>query len=103
MYSDGYNYVCIAFIVAFWKHGLFGDLGINPNEFSPRDVYIMDIFDKELNRPKECIDDNQDLPYCQLMGIFFIDLDNYSTITPYSNMNEHCSSLGPNFIREERC
>jgi hypothetical protein len=104
VYSDGYNYVCTAFVVAFWKHGgMFGDLEINPNEFSPRDIYTMDIFDKEFPRPQECIDDNPDLPYCQLMGKFVVDLDNYSTIPPYSNMNERCPSIGPDFIREEGC
>ncbi len=103
-YSDGYNYVCSAFVVAFWKHGgLFGDLEIEPNEFGPRSIYTLDIFDKEFKRPQECIDDNPDLPYCQLMGKFVVDLDNYSTIKPYSHMNERCPSLGPDFIREEGC
>ena len=104
MYSDGYNYVCSAFCIAFWKHGgMFGDLEINPNEFGPRDIYTLDIFDKEFKRPQECIDDNPDLPYCQLMGKFVIDIDNYSTVKPYSNMNERCPSLGPDFIRKEGC
>ena len=104
VYSDGYNYVCSAFVIAFWKHGgLFGDLEIEPNEFSPSNIYTLDIFDKEFKRPQECIDDNPDLPYCQLMGKFVIELDNYSTIKPYSHMNERCPSLGPDFIREEGC
>ena len=104
MYNDGYNYVCTAFVVAFWKHGgLFRNLEINPNEFSPRDIYTLDIFDKEFKRPQECIDDNPDLPYCQLMGKFVIDLDNYSTVQPYNNMNEHCPSIGPDFNREKGC
>ena len=104
VYSDGYNYVCSAFAVAFWKHGgLFGDLEIEPTEFSPRNIFTLDIFDKEFKRPQECIDDNPDLPYCQLMGKFVIDPDNYSTIKPYSHMNERCPSLGPDFIREEGC
>ena len=77
IYSDGYNYICSSFVIAFWKHGgLFGDLEINPNEFSPGDIYTLDIFDKEFNRPQECIDDNPDLPYCQIMGSFVIYLDN---------------------------
>jgi len=104
VYSDGYNYVCSAFVTAFWKHGgLFGDLEIEPNEFSPSNIYTLDIFDKEFKRPQECIDDNPYLPYCQLMGKFVIELDNYSTIKPYSHMNERCPSLGPDFIREEGC
>ena len=87
-----------------WKNGgLFGDLTINPNEFGPRDIYQLDIFDKNYQRPQECIDDNPELPYCQIMGKFVFTLDGYSTITPYSNMNERCPSVGPEFIRKEGC
>jgi hypothetical protein len=43
------------------------------------------------------------LPYCQLMGKFYWELDNYSTIKPYDHMNERCPSLAPDFIREEGC
>ena len=105
-YSDGLNYVCTTFVVAFWKHGdLFGDLDLSPNEFGPRDIYMLDIFDKNVTRPQECIDDNPDLPYCQLTGKFVFDLemDLYSSIKPYSHMNERCSSQGPDFIREDGC
>ena len=105
-YSDGLNYVCSCFVVAFWKHGgMFGDLDFSPNEFGPRDVYMLDIFDKNVVRPQECIDDNPDIPYCQLMGKFRFVLEDelYSSIKPYAHMNERCSSQGPDFIREEGC
>ena len=105
-YSDGLNYVCSCFVVAYWKHGgLFGDLDLSPNEFGPRDIYMLDIFDKKVTRPQECIDDNPDLPYCQVMGRFILDLEKgaYSSIKPYAHMNERCSSQGPDFIREEGC
>lgn len=104
VYSDGLNYVCSSFVVAFYKHGgMFGDLEIEPNEFADKDVYSMDIFDKNFERPKECVEDNPNLPYCQLMGKFVLELDDYSTIKPYSHMNERCSSMGPDFVREEGC
>ena len=66
---------------------------------------MLDIFDKNVTRPQECIDDNPDLPYCQVMGRFIIDLEEgaYSSIKPYAHMNERCSSQGPDFIREEGC
>ena len=105
-YSDGLNYVCSCFVVAYWKHGgLFGDLDLSPNEFGPRDIYMLDIFDKNVTRPQECVDDNPDLPYCQVMGRFILDLEEgaYSSIKPYAHMNERCSSQGPDFIREEGC
>ena len=104
VYHDGLSYVCSCFVVAFWEHGgLFGDIDLSPNEFSPRDLYMLDIFDKEFKRPQECIDDNPDLPYCQVMGKFVLTLDNYSTIKPYFHMNERCPSEAPDFIREEGC
>jgi len=103
-YSDGLNYVCSCFVTAFYKHGgLFDGMEIQPGEFTPKDVYQLDIFDKEYKRPKECVDADPNLPYCQIMGKFRVDLPGYSTIKPYSNMNERCPSIGPDFIREEGC
>ena len=105
VYHDGVSLVCSSFVVAFWKHGgLFGDLDLSPNEFGPKDIYQMDIFDKNYERPQECIDDNPDLPYCQVMGKFVLDLgDTYSSISIYDHMNEKCSSQAPDFIREDGC
>ena len=98
------NYVCGCFVAPYYEHcGLFGDITILPKEFTPRDIYTLDIFDKEFKKPQECIDDNPDLPYCQLMGKFILESDNYSTIKPYNHMNERCPSQGPAFIREEGC
>ena len=82
---------------------MFGDLEIEPNEFADKDVYSMDIFDKNFEKPKECVEDNPNLPYCQLMGKFVLELDDYSTIKPYSHMNERCSSMGPDIVREDGC
>ena len=105
VYHDGLSYVCSCFAVAYWKAGgMFGDLDFSPLEFGPKDVYSLDIFDKNFKKPQECIDDNPDLPYCQVMGKFVLELDDtYSTIHPYAHMNERCSSQGPDFIREDGC
>ena len=105
VYHDGLSYVCSCFAVAYWKAGgMFGDLDFSPLEFGPKDVYSLDIFDKNFKKPQECIDDNPDLPYCQVMGKFVLELDDtYSTIHPYAHMNERCSSQGPEFIREDGC
>ena len=102
-YSDGLNYVCSCFVVAYWKHGgMFGDIDFSPNEFGPRDIYMLDIFDKNFTKPQECIDDNPDLPFCQVMGKFILELEDglYSSIPPYNHMNERCPSQGPDFIRD---
>jgi hypothetical protein len=35
------------------------------------------------------------------MGKFRVDLPGYSTIKPYSHMNEKCPSVAPEFIRPD--
>ena len=103
-YTPGVAYTCSCFVIAFWEHGgMFGDMEVLPNEFTPRDLYTLDVYDKNWKRPQECIDDNPDIPYCQVTGKFKIELDNYSTVKPYSHMNERCPSIGPDFIREDGC
>lgn len=51
-YRDGLSYVCSGYSAGMYKAaGIFGDLEINATEFTPRDVYDLDIFDKHWNRP----------------------------------------------------
>ena len=76
-YSDGLNYVCSCFVTAFYKHGgLFDGLEILPNEFTPKDVYQLDIFDKEYKRPKECVDDQRDY-YADCNALYLISNFNH--------------------------
>jgi len=47
---DGESYVCSAYVAALYKAGgILGD--VNATEFSPKDVYELDIFDKTYARP----------------------------------------------------
>ena len=67
-YQDDLSYVCSCFVMAYYKHGgMFGNLDFSPNEFSPKDFNKLAIFDKEFKKSQECIDDNPDLPYFQLI------------------------------------
>ena len=105
-YSDGTNYVCSCFVAAFWKNGgLFEGLDILPNEFTPKDVYQLDFFDLEYKnrRPQACQEADPELPYCQIIGKYQVLLDGYSTIKPYSHMNEKCPSVAPTFFRPADC
>lgn len=107
-YSDGKSLVCSSFVVGFLKAGgLFGDLEINATEFTPRDLYQLDFFDKNFNKPEKCNqqDIDKNLPYCQVMGMFSMDIskDGYSTITPYNRMFEKCPSVPPLYERTEGC
>ncbi len=44
---DGMVFVCSAYSASVWKAaGLFGDATVNATEFTPRDIYMVDFFDK---------------------------------------------------------
>ena len=100
MYSDGYSLVCSAYVASFYQmSGMLGDIEIVPAEFSPKDIYELDVFDLKSPRPAECVAADPDLPYCQIMGVWSMEMPEASTIAPYSHMNERCSSLSPDYIR----
>ena len=104
VYSNGKNFVCSAFVTYFYKvGGLFNGIDIQAREFTPRDIYMLDFWDKNYKRPKECVDADPDLPYCQIMGKFKVELPGYSSVHPYSKMNEKCPTQGPKFERPNKC
>ena len=103
-YSDGYSYVCSCFVIGVYKAaGLFGDLEINAVEFTPKDLYQLDFFNTTAELPPQCKEADPDLPYCQILGKYKFSLPGYSTISPYSHMNENCASLSPDYIRPDGC
>jgi len=80
---DGLSFVCSAYVAAVWKAaGLFAPYHINATEFSPKDVYVMDFFEKDPTKlPAGCAAANgADVPYCQIMGKYQMTLPYYSTI-----------------------
>ncbi len=56
VYNDGPSYVCSALVAGIYKSaGIFGNLKINAKEFTPKDVYELEIFDKTGKYiPEEC-------------------------------------------------
>ncbi len=106
IYKNGENWICSSFVVGIMKAGgIFGDLKIEPHEFTPRDIYQMDIYDKEFKKhgPKECLEADPELDYCMIYGKYDVRAEGYSTIPLYDHMNERCSSMPPLYIREEGC
>ncbi|CAI2364448.1 unnamed protein product [Moneuplotes crassus] len=104
MYSDGYSYVCSCFVVAVWKAaGIFGDLEINAVEFTPKDVYQLNVFNTTAAISEKCKSADPTLPYCQILGKYRMELNGYSSIDMYSHMNEHCESEYPDYIRNDGC
>jgi len=105
-YSEGKSYVCSCFVIGFYKHGgMFGNMEIEPNEFTPKDVYQLNIYDRSYKdrRPQVCKDADPNLDYCQVTGKYQVQLPGYSTIEPYSHMNENCPSVAPEFVRRQGC
>jgi len=50
------SYVCSAYVAAVYKAaGMFDDMVINGVEFTPKDVYDMNIFDTNWDRPDVCV------------------------------------------------
>ena len=101
---DGMNWVCSAYVAAMYKAGgLFGDMEVQSTEFATMDVYVMDLFDTTTPLPDECVAADPDLPYCQLLGKYRVELPYYNTITPYEKMFENCGINYPTYERTPGC
>jgi hypothetical protein len=87
----------------YTKSGMLGDIVTHATEFTPRDVYSLDVFDRNWTRPQVCVDADPDLPYCQISGAWKMDLPEYSTVRPYSHMAEKCPTMAPDYFRPDGC
>ncbi|KAF8378338.1 hypothetical protein HHK36_029677 [Tetracentron sinense] len=107
VYSDGKSTTCVAFILQMYKEaGIFGPISssIQVTEFTIRDAYMLNIFeDNRTSLPTWCNDENGLLPFCQILGEYRMELPQYNTIKPYTNMNENCPSLPPTYERPVSC
>jgi len=80
-------------VAAFQQLGLFDGFEINAAEFTPKDVYELDIYDKEFDKPDQCNESDIHLPFCQLMGQTRLHLNQYSTKKIFSRMNQACGNV----------
>jgi len=101
VYPDGLSMVCDVFVMSMYKAGGLLEPYTNQiqvTEFTPRDSYQMDFFLlSKSQRPPACQVD--DLPYCQILGRYRMDLPGASTIKPYPHMFERCGALPPFYVR----
>jgi len=98
------SYVCSSYVTSVLKNaGIFGDLDINPSEFATKDVYILDLWNTTDPLPEACVAADPDLPYCQLLGQYRIEMPEYNSITPYNNMFETCEINFPEYTRSPTC
>ncbi|XP_042474189.1 uncharacterized protein LOC122056338 isoform X2 [Zingiber officinale] len=107
VYSDGKSTTCVAFVLEMYKEaGIFGPLAnsIQVTEFTIRDAYMLNIFENDQTRlPSWCNSQEEKLPFCQILGEYRMELPEYNTLNPYANMNEHCPSLPPTYVRPSNC
>jgi hypothetical protein len=100
-YPTGPSLVCDVFVMSMYKAGGLLEpytKQIQVTEFTPRDSYQMNFFLlSKSQRPPPCQVD--DLPYCQLLGKYRMDLKEAGTIKPYPYMFERCGALPPNYER----
>jgi hypothetical protein len=108
IYSTGISLIDHNFVLALYKEGgIFGPITneIQATEFGPKDLYELNIFQKEWkNKPELCKIDNLNVPYCQLLGKYIWKLPRHNTIIPYRRMNEKCEGKPPSYERKpENC
>ncbi|XP_078437856.1 uncharacterized protein LOC144708419 [Wolffia australiana] len=107
VYSDGKSTTCVAFILGIYKAaGIFEPFSssIQVTEFTIRDAYTLKIYEDDRTRlPSWCGDKGQKQAFCQILGEYRMELPDYNTIRPYPNMNEHCPSLPPTYLRPPNC
>ena len=102
-WHDGESMVCSSYVAGLWKAAGLFDGYINAVEWSPKDVYQVDFFNKNFTRPQACQDADPDQPWCQLLGKYRMTFPGFSSIKPYSHMNERCPSVAPDFYRPDGC
>jgi hypothetical protein len=105
LYDGKHQYVCSSFVAGMLYHGgIFGEgVTIIPQEQTPRDVMQMEIWDKDYVLPDVCKQNDPDLPYCQLDGLYEINPKFYNNVKPYDHMNENCPSKCPKYDRPDGC
>jgi len=112
---DGGNYsmMCSAFVA----HSLKASMGsflpkLNAHEFTPKDVYQLGVYEKKVATPRfnysncphnSLIVSDQGYAYCQVIGDFVLELNEYNTVAPYAHMNEACAAQWPDYATQRPC
>jgi len=106
IYPTGYQMVCDVFVCSMWKHaGLFGELSdqIQCTEQTNWDVYAMNFFDINYQRPEVCVQSDPDSQFCQIMGNYRMYLPGYTSKDTFPDMGNNCPSLNPDYYRPPTC
>ena len=99
----GRSMVCDVFVLSFLKSsGLFKNIDIDVSEFTPKDLYQLKIFnDTWLNKSNiKCLNNDS---WCQILGLYYMDLNDFNSIDIYPRMNQNCGSKPPFYKRLKNC
>ena len=87
-YDGKQSFTAAEFVAtALQKLGIFGDIELNPAEFTTRDIYQLAIYEDEEQVLDQCMESDYALKYCQLFGTYRLFLPGYNSVHPYENMN----------------
>jgi hypothetical protein len=107
VYSDGYSMVCDVLVCEMWKaSGMFGNLAdaIQCTEFTNWDAYSLNVFDANYKLPAACAAADPELPYCQILGKYRMNLNQYNTRPLRAHMAEQCPrGTPPDFPKPDGC
>lgn len=97
--KKGMRFVCsglVAYLLS--EGGALGDVQVTAQEFTPKDVWNLDIWSRKPPHP-DCLANDFELPFCQIKGYYYFTFNDWNIIKPYSNMNERCASKAPSYVR----
>jgi len=98
------SYVCSAYVAGAYKAaGLLDNFQIVPQEQTPKDVYTMNVFDLNYERPAACVEADPDQAWCQLIGKYRMSYPGYSSLNLYDHYADHCPSIAPDYNRPDGC
>jgi hypothetical protein len=105
-YGPNVSLVCSCFAARVWLAGLQGVLPpFQGTEQSPKDNYQLAIYDPTRFNATVCpppfLRTATTGNYCQIMGPYSYELDNYNSIPIFAHVNEECASQWPYF--GDRC
>jgi len=101
LYSGKESIVCAGLVVNVLRAGgVFDGVEINANEFAPKDVYELNIYDSVwTDRPDVCWNATRSKEYCQVFGRYYMDLPWFNSARIVSHMAERCGGQPPDWKR----
>lgn len=91
--------VCDVFVLETYKAAGIFDVSFQATEFTPKDLYTLQIWDTAFKTNHTQCDQKDGLGACQILGAYRAIFNDWNTIAPYENMCENCNSLWPKYER----